>query len=165
MSPSLKDYQKGIVNYPFRNLKSGEHQLVFKVWDINNNSSTASLNFVVKPQAEENLVVKRLLNWPNPFTNKTYIQFEHNCPDVLEVGVQIYTITGKLVKTLRQTVSSEPFREGFRTGRQQIEWDGTDDYGANVGKGTYIYKVFVKSINQETCKGSSTQIEKMIILK
>ncbi|MCO7318915.1 type IX secretion system sortase PorU [Riemerella anatipestifer] len=165
VSPSLKDYQKGIVNYPFRNLKSGEHQLVFKVWDINNNSSTASLNFVVRPQAEENLVVKRLLNWPNPFTNKTYIQFEHNCPDVLEVGVQIYTITGKLVKTLRQTVSSEPFREGFRTGRQQIEWDGTDDYGANVGKGTYIYKVFVKSTNQETCKGSSTQIEKMIILK
>ncbi|WP_018676489.1 type IX secretion system sortase PorU [Riemerella columbina] len=165
ISANLKDYQKGTVNYPFKNLKPGEHQLVLKVWDINNNSATASLNFIVRPQSEENLVVKRLLNWPNPFTNKTYIQFEHNCPDVLDVTAQIYTITGKLVKTIHQTVSSEPFREGFRTGKYQIEWDGTDNYGATVGKGSYIYKVFVKSSNQSTCKGSTTQIEKMILLK
>lgn len=162
---NLKDFQKGTVNYPFRNLKAGEHQLVLKVWDINNNSASAALNFVVRPQSEENLVVKKLLNWPNPFTHKTYIHFEHNCPDALEVTAQIYTITGKLVKTIRQTVSSVPFREGFRTGRQEIEWDGTDNYGAYVGKGSYIYKVFVKSTNPTSCKGSATQVEKMILLK
>lgn len=165
ISTQLKDFQKGTVNYAFQNLKPGNHQLVLKVWDINNNSASASLNFIVRPQGEENLVVKRLLNWPNPFTNKTYIHFEHNCPDLLEVTAQIYTITGKLVKTIHQAVSSEPFREGFRTGREQIEWDGTDQYGAYVGKGSYIYKVFVKSANQGTCKGSVTQTEKMILLK
>jgi hypothetical protein len=36
----LNDYQKGSVTFPFRNLTPGEHQLVFKVWDINNNSTT-----------------------------------------------------------------------------------------------------------------------------
>lgn len=74
--------------------------MTFKVWDINNNSTTATLNFEVTDEADQHLVINRPLNWPNPFTNKTYIQFEHNCDDMLDVNVQIYTITGKLVRTL-----------------------------------------------------------------
>ncbi|QDP86176.1 type IX secretion system sortase PorU [Chryseobacterium sp. SNU WT5] len=164
-NPSLADYQKGNVTYPFRNLSPGEHQLAFKVWDINNNSTTSTLNFVVKDESNQNLVVNKLLNWPNPFTNKTYVQFEHNCDDILEVNVQIYTITGKLVRTLSTIVTAEPFLEGFRTPRTAIEWDGNDDFGDAVGKGTYIFKIFARSQNQEKCKGSATAVEKMVLLK
>ena len=162
---TLKDYQKGNVTYPFRNLSPGEHQLTFKVWDINNNSTTETLNFIVKDETEQNLIVNKLLNWPNPFTNKTYVQFEHNCDDMLDVNVQIYTITGKLVKTISTTVTAEPFFQGFRTPRTAIEWDGLDDFGDAVGKGTYIFKIFAKSQNQEKCKGSATAVEKMVLLK
>lgn len=165
LSPSLADYQKGNVTYPFRNLAVGQHQLTFKVWDINNNSTTATLNFEVKDEADQHLTINRPLNWPNPFTNKTYIQFEHNCDDILNVNVQIYTITGKLVRTLSQPVVAEPFLQGFRTPRQAIEWDGRDDFGATVAKGTYIFKIFAKSQNQEKCKGSATAVEKMVLLK
>lgn len=165
LSPSLADYQKGNVTYPFRNLAVGQHQLTFKVWDINNNSTTETLNFEVKDEADQHLVINRPLNWPNPFTNKTYVQFEHNCDDILDVNVQIYTITGKLVKTISQPVVAEPFLQGFRTPRQAIEWDGRDDFGATVAKGTYIFKIFAKSQNQEKCKGSATAVEKMVLLK
>ncbi|WP_089755739.1 type IX secretion system sortase PorU [Chryseobacterium soldanellicola] len=165
LSPSLADYQKGNVTYPFRNLAIGQHQLTFKVWDINNNSTTSTLNFEVKDEADQHLVINRPLNWPNPFTNKTYIQFEHNCDDILDVNVQIYTITGKLVRTLSTPVVAEPFLQGFRTPRQAIEWDGRDDFGATVAKGTYIFKIFAKSQNQEKCKGSATAVEKMVLLK
>ncbi|WP_034761316.1 type IX secretion system sortase PorU [Chryseobacterium gregarium] len=165
LSPSLADYQKGNVTYPFRNLAVGQHQLTFKVWDINNNSTTATLNFEVKNEADQHLVINRPLNWPNPFTNKTYIHFEHNCDDILDVNVQIYTITGKLVRTLSQPVVAEPFLQGFRTPRQAIEWDGRDDFGSTVAKGTYIFKIFAKSQNQEKCKGSATAVEKMVLLK
>ncbi|MBT2620441.1 MULTISPECIES: type IX secretion system sortase PorU [Chryseobacterium] len=165
LSPSLADYQKGNVTYPFRNLAVGQHQLSFKVWDINNNSTSATLNFEVKDEADQHLVINRPLNWPNPFTNKTYVQFEHNCDDILNVNVQIYTITGKLVRTLSQAVVAEPFLQGFRTPRQAIEWDGRDDFGSTVGKGTYIFKIFAKSQNQEKCKGSATAVEKMVLLK
>ena len=165
INDSFLDYQKGSVLYPFQNLKPGNHQLTFKVWDINNNSTTQTLNFVVRDPEAENLVVKKLLNWPNPFTNKTYIQFEHNCDDVLDVNVQVYTITGKLVRTFSTTVTSTPFLEGYRTHRTAIEWDGNDDFGAPVGKGTYIYKVLVKSQNQEKCKGTASLVEKLVILK
>lgn len=165
VNPSLADYQKGNVTYPFRNLAPGQHQLAFKIWDINNNSTTSTLNFVVKDEANQNLVINRLLNWPNPFTNKTYVQFEHNCDDILEVNVQIYTITGKLVKTISTTVTADPFLQGFRTPKTAIEWDGKDDFGDAVGKGTYIFKVFAKSQNQEKCKGSATGVEKMVLLR
>ncbi|MBW8523904.1 type IX secretion system sortase PorU [Chryseobacterium chendengshani] len=165
LSPSLADYQKGNVTYPFRNLSLGQHQLTFKVWDINNNSTTETLNFEVKDEADQHLVINRPLNWPNPFTNKTYIHFEHNCDDILDVNVQIYTITGKLVRTLSQPVVAEPFLQGFRTPRQAIEWDGKDDFGDTVAKGTYIFKIFAKSQNQEKCKGSATAVEKMVLLK
>lgn len=165
LNPSLAEYQKGNVTYPFRNLATGQHQLTFKVWDINNNSSTATLNFEVKDEADQHLMINRPLNWPNPFTNKTYVQFEHNCDDILDVNVQIYTITGRLVKTISQAVVAEPFLQGFRTPRQAIEWDGRDDFGATVAKGTYIFKIFAKSQNQEKCKGSATAVEKMVLLK
>lgn len=162
---NLKDYQKGNVTYPFRNLTPGAHQLTFKIWDINNNSTTETLNFIVKDETNQNLIVNKLLNWPNPFTNKTYVQFEHNCDDMLDVNVQIYTITGKLVKTISTTVTAEPFFQGFRTPKTAIEWDGLDDFGDAVGKGTYIFKIFAKSQNQEKCKGSATAVEKMVLLK
>lgn len=164
-APNLADYQKGSVTYPFNNLEPGPHQLVFKIWDINNNSTTATLNFIVKDETNQHLIIKRLLNWPNPFTNKTYIQFEHNCNSVLEVNTQIYTITGKLVRTLHNIVSAEPFREGFRTPKTAIEWDGLDDFGNAVGKGTYIFKVFVKAQNEEQCQGGATAVQKMVLLK
>lgn len=165
LNPSLADYQKGNVTYPFKNLSIGQHQLTFKVWDINNNSTTATLNFEVKDESDQHLTINRPLNWPNPFTNKTYIQFEHNCDDILDVNVQIYTITGRLVRTLSQPVVAEPFLQGFRTPRQAIEWDGRDDFGSTVAKGTYIFKIFAKSQNQEKCKGSATAVEKMVLLK
>lgn len=164
-NPSMADYQKGNVTYPFRKLSPGEHQLTFKVWDINNNSTTETLNFIVKDETDQNLIVNKLLNWPNPFTNKTYVQFEHNCDDMLDVNVQIYTITGKLVKTITTVVTAEPFFQGFRTPRTAIEWDGKDDFGDAVGKGTYIFKIFAKSQNQDKCKGSATAVEKMVLLK
>lgn len=165
LNPSLAEYQKGNVSYPFRNLPVGQHQLTFKVWDINNNSTTTTLNFEVKDEADQHLIINRPLNWPNPFTNKTYVQFEHNCDDILNVNVQIYTITGRLVRTLSQAVVAEPFLQGFRTPRQAIEWDGRDDFGSTVAKGTYIFKIFAKSQNQEKCKGSATAVEKMVLLK
>ncbi len=165
LNPTLADYQKGYVTYPFRNLTPGEHILTFRVWDINNNSTTETLRFIVKDEKDQNLVINRLLNWPNPFTDKTYIQFEHNCDDILDVNVQIYTITGKLVKTISQTVVAEPFLQGYRTPMRAIEWDGKDDFGDAVGKGTYIFKIFARSQNQEKCKGGATAVEKMVLLR
>ena len=165
VNKSLQDYQKGQVSFQLNNLELGQHTIELKFWDINNNSNTASLDFVVMEDGDNKLKINKLLNWPNPFTNNTFFHFEHNCDSDLEVMVQIFTVAGRIVKTIRQTVSAEPFREGFRTGKYAIEWDGLDDFGDKIGKGTYIYKVNVKGISSNTCNGSASAVERLVILK
>ncbi|MDO5509667.1 MAG: type IX secretion system sortase PorU [Weeksellaceae bacterium] len=165
VNPALRNFQKGKVLYPLNNLSLGEHTVTFRAWDINNNSSTATLDFVVMESGEQNLHINRLLNWPNPFTTHTYFHFEHNCPEALEVQVQIFSVAGKLVKTIRQHVSSAPFREGYRTDKFAIPWDGLDDFGNKIGKGVYIYRTIVRGSNPDTCVGTATATEKLVILK
>ena len=109
--------------------------------------------------------MKNLLNYPNPFTDKTCFQFEHNCDSALDAMIQIYTISGKLVKTIRETITSNPVREGYRTNKFAICWDGLDDFGEKLGKGTYLYRLNVQSVDANKCKGSATAIEKLVILK
>lgn len=164
-NPGIKDYQQGRVLYRLRDLELGEHTVKFRIWDINNNSTTETLNFVVMENGDRKLHIDKLLNWPNPFTDKTFFHFEHNCPEMLEAQIQIFTVSGKLVKNIRQSVSSAPFREGYRTGKYAIPWDGLDDYGNKIGKGVYIYKVIIKGSDSESCKGVATKVEKLVILK
>ncbi len=165
INKNFKDYQKGQVVYQLKNLELGQHTVTLKFWDINNNSNSASLDFVVMENGNSQLHIDKLLNWPNPFTNSTYFHFEHNCDSELEVLVQIFTVSGKLVKSIKQYVTSEPFREGYRTNKYAIPWDGLDDFGDKIGKGVYIYKVNVKGVNGETCKGTAQGVEKLVILK
>jgi hypothetical protein len=116
----LDSYQSGRVVYPFSDLSEGTHTLRFKVWDVFNNSSDAYTEFVVAESAE--LALEHVLNYPNPFTTYTEFMFEHNQPcNSLDVQVQVFTVSGKLVKTINETVVSHGFRN------EPIAWDGSDD--------------------------------------
>ncbi len=149
----LNKYQSGKIKYQVNSLSEGTHHVNIKVWDILNNSSTAATDFVVAKSAD--VALAHVLNYPNPFSTNTQFFVEHNqnC-DYLDVQVQVFTITGKIVKTLQQTV----YNEGFRT--EGIAWDGRDDFGDKLAKGVYIYKVTVK--NSQGNKAD--KIEKLVIL-
>ena len=148
------NYKKGKVTYPFRDLAPGLHTILFKAWDVYNNLITAEIQFVVIGDGD--LQLERVLNYPNPFVSYTEFWFNHNRPfEPLEVQVQILTITGKLVKTINQTV----INEGFTS--RDIKWDGKDDFGDKIGKGVYVYKVTVKSA---ITGKKSEKIEKLVIL-
>lgn len=150
---SLDDYQSGGIRYPFKSLSSGQHKLSLKVWDIQNNSSTTSVDFVVAEKAE--MALNHVLNYPNPFSTRTKFFFEHNQANTsLDVNIQIFTVSGKLAKTIKQTVKGDSFRP------EGIEWDGRDDYGDKLAKGVYIYKVQI-SDNQNK---KAEKIEKLVIL-
>jgi len=149
----LNSFQSGKVRYPFNELSEGKHTLSVKVWDVYNNSSQSYTEFVVARSSE--LALSHVLNYPNPFTTKTQFYFEHNkCCDVLDVEVQVFTVSGKLVKTINQIISAE----GNRT--NPIDWDGRDEFGDKIGKGVYLYRVKVKDTNGATAE----KIEKLVIL-
>ena len=150
----LDDYTKGRVYFPYRNLEPGLHTLTFKAWDVYNNPITAEIQFIVV--GDDSVTLKNVLNYPNPFVNYTEFWFSHNRPfEPLEVQVQVMTITGKIVWTKNQTVTTDGFLS------REITWDGKDDFGDKIGKGVYVYKLTVKSTlsNKKTEK-----IEKLVIL-
>lgn len=150
----LDDYTKGKVIYQLRDLAVGPHTIKIKAWDTYNNSSEATLNFMVV--SDSNLVLDNVLNYPNPFVNYTEFWFNHNKPnEPLEVQVQIFTISGKIVKTINQTVQT--------TGNlsRNLVWNGLDDFGNRLAKGVYIYKLKVKSTISNQY---SEKYEKLVIL-
>ncbi len=150
----LDTYQSGTIRYQLTNLSEGSHQLSLKVWDVHNNSSESFTEFVVAPSVD--LALDHVLNYPNPFTTRTDFYFEHNqACDFLNVEIQIFTVSGRLVKTIDNIVRTEGFRS------EPIAWDGLDDFGDNIGKGVYVYRVKV-----ETPEGlSAEEFEKLVILK
>ena len=151
----LNDFTKGKVTYILRDLEVGPHTLQLKAWDTYNNSSEATLNFVVVSDAILNL--ENVLNYPNPFVNYTEFWFNHNKPnEPLEVQVQVFTVSGKLIKTINQNVQT--------TGNlsRSIVWNGLDDFGNKIGKGVYIYKLKVRSTLNNL---ASEKYEKLVILQ
>ncbi|MDC0338554.1 type IX secretion system sortase PorU [Flavobacteriales bacterium] len=149
----LDTYKSGRISYPFYDLEEGNHTLSLKVWDVYNNSEKTEIEFVVAK--EENFRLEHVLNYPNPFTTRTEFYFEHNqlC-DYLDVQIQVFTVSGKLVKSINERVHSEGFRS------EGIVWNGRDDYGEKIGRGVYVYKLKVLNESGEKVE----KFEKLVIL-
>ena len=131
----------GTIYYRLYNLNEGEHHLTLKAWDIYNNSTTVSIDFTVV--RSENLSVDNLMNIPNPMTNYTRFEFEHNQKGPLDIEISIYNISGQRVKTITES------RYGTSTRIEPIVWDGTSDNGSKLPAGVYIYNVFVTNGKSE----------------
>jgi hypothetical protein len=150
----LDNFTKGNLHFPFRNLKPGLHTLSFTVWDVYNNATTSEMQFLVI--GNDTITITNVLNYPNPCINYTEFWFTHNKPnEPLEVQVQVLTVTGKVVWTKNQTITTSGFLS------RELTWDTRDDFGNRIGKGVYVYKLTVKATlsNKRTEK-----IEKLVIL-
>ena len=151
---SLNSYKSGTIEYYFSGLTVGPHHLKLKAWDVYDNSSEAYLEFYVSDVSS--LDIQHVLNYPNPFTTHTDFYFEHNqIGKQLNAEVQIFTVTGKLIKTINSSFTTLGSRS------EPITWDGRDDFGNAIGRGVYIYKLKV------ACDGlgSVYKMEKLLILR
>jgi len=147
----LNSFQSGNVLYPFSQLSSGEHTLRLKVWDVYNNSSEKEIDFFVT--SSNDLAIKHLLTYPNPASTFTQFVFEHNrSGDMLDITIDIYSLNGKLVKSLSKSVLSTGFRD------ESISWN----IDSSIEKGIYVYKVLVQSQNDDMISEKS---QKLIILR
>jgi hypothetical protein len=70
-------------------------------------------------------------NYPNPFNPITFI--DYSLPQAAQVRVEVFNVLGQSVRTL---LDSER-----RAGLHTVAWDGTNDHGAPVASGVYIYRV------------------------
>lgn len=148
-------YTSGRIEFPIPPLEKGRYTATLKVWDVANNPAEQSIEFRVAD--DERFTLNRVLNYPNPFTQKTAFFFEHNRPYTdIEVLIQVFTISGKIVKTIRCSVPQNS--ASLRS--TPIEWDGRDDYGAKLGRGTYLYKIKARCNDGEYAE----KVEKVVLL-
>jgi hypothetical protein len=149
----LNSYQSGSIQYPFKDLEEGNYTLSLKVWDVYNNSGKGKTEFTVARSAK--LALDHVMNYPNPFTTRTRFLFEHNRPcEPLDVLIQIFSVSGKLVKSIESSIQCEGYRS------DKIEWDGRDDFGDKIGKGVYVYRIQVTASDGN----SAEKFEKLVIL-
>lgn len=150
----LDDFQKGKVIYPFYRLPEGRHTLSLRAWDVHNNPSAASIEFIVSRTAA--LALENLMNYPNPFRDFTHFKFTHNQPfSELGVRIEIYDLSGRLMQTIETTVNSPGYQS------PPIPWDGKDQEGRTIGNGIYLYRLIL-----QTPEGNvSTLTQKLVVLR
>jgi len=142
-------FTEGFIHYPLTSLSPGDHTLTLLAYDNLNNRTEETVNFSIT--ANSGIVLKDVINYPNPFKNKTDFTFQTNAEGA-DATVKIYTIAGRLIETL----------DGYSTiaGYNEIEWNGHDRDDNVLANGVYLYKIILK-MNGE----SKEKIEKMVVLK
>lgn len=150
----LDTYQSGTVRYPFFNLPDGRHHLRLKVWDIYNNPAEGSIEFVVASSGK--LALQEVLNYPNPFRDRTHFVVEHNQAGAnVEFEIYIYSLDGRL----RKVLTEEMRPGGYRS--EPLEWDGRGDDGQLLEAGAYVYRVVMNIPGS----GVSEKGSKLVIIR
>lgn len=149
----LNSYTNGDLKYQLQGLKDGKHTYTLKVWDVYNNSAEASIDFNIRNGSD--FAIERVLNYPNPFSNNTSFHFDHNrAGEHLKVVVTVYTLTGKVVKSIVQDIEAAESHVG------SIYWNGLDEFEDRLARGVYIYRLQVTA--EDGSKAEKT--EKLVIL-
>ena len=130
--------KSGTINYKFTNMTPGDYKITIKAWDVYNNLSTQDASFTVV-SADNGIVLRDVVNYPNPFSSSTTFTFQHNISSAINAKIKIYSIAGRLIKQIEATDLMDKF--------VKIDWDGRDEDGNQIANGVYLYKLIVESVD------------------
>ena len=118
-------------------LTNGEYAIQVQASDTSENSA-----YLTPPEMEplmfrvdeEVSLIGRIINMPNPFSDTTTFFYSLTQP-ADEVTIKIYTVKGRLVRTLTQDFPGWLYSEE--------PWDGRDEDGVKLASGVYLFKCTV----------------------
>ncbi len=112
-------------------LVNGDYQIQALAADESENSAASpSYRF----RLDEPVEISDVLNAPNPVRTNTAFTYNLVQPPN-QVTIKIYTVNGRLVRTLEDASSRRHYNE--------THWDVRDENGVRLANGTYFYKVIV----------------------
>jgi len=116
--------------------------------EIQDASDNAEVALLMTPASEPLPVMPFGLaqNRPNPFNPRTTISF--NVERAGHAELTVYDLSGRRVKTLAS--------QSYPVGEHSVVWDGTNDAGARMPSGMYVYKI--------VC-GDQIMSKKMMLIK
>jgi hypothetical protein len=138
---SITDSRGGSVSTLLSSLNNGFNKIRVRAWDVFNNFSIKEVTFYVD---KNSIYVSNLENYPNPFENSTTIKFRHNCTIPASASIDIYTLDGKRIRTLKNNINT--------IYESEIYWNGLDEYGNIIPNGVYIYKINIENNSQQNFK-------------
>ncbi len=135
------DYRRGTITFPLNSLEDGEHTLILRAWDLNNNSSVVKVYFTVESGLLPDISELKLVTMPVVGGVPNSIIVVHNRPQSeIEVTLELFSIHGQLMwKNVESVVCG-----GMEYG---CSWDATASGGAPLQTGVYVLKAYVKSDN------------------
>jgi hypothetical protein len=148
---NTNSFNSGVIRYPYKQLEPGPHQVRVKIWDIHNNSTQATLDFVVMDSEE--MLMEQIYNYPNPFFDRTWFNISHNRPDQeLRLVLTIHDLSGALVRIIDTRIYSPGYR------LEPLEWDGSTSGGSPMGGGVYVYRATLSTDEGEVASSSGKLI-------
>ena len=147
------DYKSGTIGFSLPALDYGQHRLVFRAWDVLNNSSTAELTFNVAKGLEPTLFNVDCTRNPAT-TTTTFIVTHDRKGSQMDVVLEVFDMSGRQLWTNSQ--SGIPTDSVYT-----VDWDLTVDGGNRLQTGVYLYRVLISS------DGSSqaSRAKKLVIMR
>ena len=139
-------YNSGSVEYNLTDMSLGRHSLAFRVWDSFDNSTTQTLNFLVREEgaSEFEIIATDVV----PSTSTRFItSFIRSVEGDVSVRTEVYSVVGMRVWSNTQTVSSGEYAS--------VDWDLCDYGGRKLPPGIYLFRSVVD--------GKETKTKKMVI--
>ena len=145
-------YTKGQVGFSIPTLAYGPHKLLFRAWDVLNNSSTAELSFNVAKGQEPHLISVECS--PNPAKTKTTFRIVHDrTGSEMDVKLDIFDTSGRHLWTYSE--NGVPTDQVYT-----LDWDLVTDGGRRLNTGLYLYRVSISSDDSSY----ASKAQKLIIL-
>ena len=144
-------YTLGTVSYVLPELPEGKHTLMFRAWDMMNNSSTSTIEFeVVKGLAPEILHVQAIPGVGNMTFDVTHDRPEND----LEVAIEVFDFSGRILWSHSEQVAALDSNYSYT-------WDLSCASGKPLDTGVYLYRVIVSSpVGQSTSKAQKIVIRR-----
>ena len=146
-------YTRGSLSYALPEIPEGKHQLMFRAWDMMNNSSTVTIDFeVVKGLAPE---ILHIYATPNPARDYTTFMVTHDRPESdMVMTIEVFDFSGRIL----WTHSEEEFP---LTSTYSYTWDLRTSSGQPLATGMYLYRVIASSpMGQSSSKAQKLMIKR-----
>ncbi|MBD3322815.1 MAG: hypothetical protein GF350_17075, partial [Chitinivibrionales bacterium] len=152
------DYRTGVATISFEEdeIEPGAYELKIGARDLLGFSSNETFSFEIAPKEEFRL--GHVFNYPNPVRagETTRFFFYSSSPsrpwsenDGVFVTIKIYTLSGKLIKIIKNAYNG-------------VEWNAADEFGRELSPNIYLYQIsaeapFIQNENEKSA------IQKLVI--
>lgn len=148
--PVFGDYTRGSIRFAFPSLPDGQHRLLFRAWDMKNNSSTAYLDFEVVDGLPVGLSITCT---KSPAHDQTMFVLSHDRPNArMDVEITVYDNAGRPLWTHRETGEAEG-------NYYYVDWDLRTNSGQRLMPGLYLYRASIRTEDSR----ESTETQKIVI--